>query len=300
LNTATARHRPAAGPIAGPRPELGIIDIRQTPHVEIAEINPEMAASMLAHNTHNRSLRLPRVTQLANAIRNGDWRLAPDCIMFDTEGVLRNGQHRLAAIVDADQPAVLIILTGVSADSQEVTDIGLARRLSDVLQLRGEAQSNSLSAMLVALHRLRHAIRTGSPNVSPNQYPTPQALLAIYETEPGLKASITASRLASMKVTKRHGATAALHFVFAGLPDETASADADAFMYALATGLELTEDDPIYALRRYIIGSQPRPDAARMNALTIKAWNAWRQGQPLRVLSYKQGGSLREAFPVPR
>jgi hypothetical protein len=283
-----------------PHPELGIVDIRPEPHVEIATVTPEMAADMLAHNTHNRSLRNNRVTQLADTMRRGEWGLSPDAIMFDTQGVLRNGQHRISAVVEANTSAQFIILTGVPPRNQEITDIGLTRRLADILRLRGETQSASIAAALVALYRLRYAIETGTPNVPPPRYPTPQMLLTIYEQEPGIKASISSSRMASGRVTRRHGSTAALHYVFATLSDPDAGEDADDFFHKLATGLELTEDDPIYTLRRILLNTSPRPLAARMNALTIKAWNAWREGVPIRILSWKQGGSSREPFPVPK
>ena len=37
-----------------------------------------------------------------------------------------------------------------------------------------------------------------------------------------------------------------------------------------------------------------------MNALTIKVWNAWRDGESIRTLSWKQGGTYPEPFPVPK
>jgi hypothetical protein len=46
--------------------------------------------------------------------------------------------------------------------------------------------------------------------------------------------------------------------------------------------------------------TSPRPMVARMNALTIKAWNVWRDGETIRTLSWKQGGTFRMPFPVPK
>jgi hypothetical protein len=44
-------------------------------------------------------------------------------IALDTDGVLIDGQHRLAAAVEADQPVDMLVITGVDAATFDVLDI---------------------------------------------------------------------------------------------------------------------------------------------------------------------------------
>ena len=61
-------------------------------------ITPKRAAEMLEHNGHNRPLTRTRVREFAEAMKRGDWQLTHQGIAFDTDGQLKDGQHRLAAM----------------------------------------------------------------------------------------------------------------------------------------------------------------------------------------------------------
>ena len=65
-------------------------------------ITPEMAAYLLETNTENRKLSRGTVEAYANDIAAGNWDESVGvAISIDKNGVLRDGQHRLAAIVQA-------------------------------------------------------------------------------------------------------------------------------------------------------------------------------------------------------
>ena len=93
--------------------------------------------------------------------------------------------------------------------------------------------------------------------------------------------------------------------MFASLWWTFAHIDTDAanrFFTSLASGANLQADDPILILRNTLMaqphkaGRSTRDNRVRIAALTIKAWNKWRKGKPLRQLKFSAG----ESFPTPQ
>jgi hypothetical protein len=69
---------------------------------KVQMVTPVKAGEWLQANTPNRPLSKPIVKAFAEAMRRGEWVVTHRGIAFDTNGVLVDGQHRLAAIVEAD------------------------------------------------------------------------------------------------------------------------------------------------------------------------------------------------------
>src|SRR5437588_12211091 len=79
----------------------------------VQTITPAKAGEMLDANTTNRPLSKAVVRSFAEAMRRGEWVVTHQGIAFDTAGVLVDGQHRLAAIIEADLPVDLTVFTEV-------------------------------------------------------------------------------------------------------------------------------------------------------------------------------------------
>ena len=91
---------------------------------------------------------------------------------------------------------------------------------------------------------------------------------------------------------------AALHYVFSNI-DAGDTAD---FLKKVETGEDLKPGHPVLALRRRLLSdmrSLKKMREVEYNALIIKAWNAYRTGEDIQVLSWKGGGASPELFPVP-
>ena len=69
-------------------------------------------------------------------------------IAFDVDGVLVDGQHRLAAIIEADRPVEMTVFTEVGEGTFDVLDTGKRRNAADVLAIEGEKSSTMLAAMV--------------------------------------------------------------------------------------------------------------------------------------------------------
>jgi hypothetical protein len=99
---------------------------------EFKTITPKLAEQWLQLNIHNRTKRGWWVSALSQMIKRGEWITSHQGIAFSKSGSLIDGQHRLEAIVDADQPVELLVVTGVSDDAYKVLDNGIKRTLSDL------------------------------------------------------------------------------------------------------------------------------------------------------------------------
>lgn len=115
---------------------------------KVQAITPKKAAEFLEANTANRPLARSVVKGFAEAMTRGDWMVTHQGIAFDSNGVLVDGQHRLAAIIEADIPVEMAIFTEVNAGTFDVLDTGKRRNAGDVLAVQGEKSVTVLSAML--------------------------------------------------------------------------------------------------------------------------------------------------------
>lgn len=240
------------------------MDAKITAKVET--ITPEIAKTMLGENVNNRRISRDNVNLFAREIRNGEWRFNGEAIKFGKDGRLLDGQHRLLAVIAADKPLTTLVIRGLEDETQQTMDSGKTRTLGDVLTLRGEKNSTQLASLARAVYladvlAASRAFRSQSGDM------------------------LTSSMFASLWWTFAHIDTDA----------------ADRFFMSLASGANLQADDPILILRNTLMaqphkaGRSTRDNRVRIAALTIKAWNKWRKGKPLRQLKFSAG----ESFPTP-
>lgn len=273
------------------------------PTVKIQTITPRQAEKILAdQNQRNRDLRESRITHLAGIIDRGEWRLTGDAICFDLDGVLLNGQHRLAACVASEKPIQVLVLRNLPRANQDVMDDTLSRKLADALRLRGEADVHQLGAGINWYARLMYAEVANSPFYANNAMrPSVPQLLAFYAENPGLREAHLASSSVRRELKLRPGPLIAIYYRL-GLVDV---AHRDVFFESLRTGANLDLGDPILRLRRYCeserdrVTRQKNPDWQWV-AITIKAWNAWREGRPVHAQAFRYGPLQREDWPIPK
>lgn len=98
-------------------------------------VTPTLAAELLIRNTVNRKIRQSWVNLLAMILERGEWQTIQPGLAFDEQGRLRNGQHRLLAIIKSGIPAKMIMETGMTEDEAKAIDQGANRNVSDVTGL---------------------------------------------------------------------------------------------------------------------------------------------------------------------
>ena len=97
-------------------------------------VTPEMASDLLETNTENRKLSKGTVEAYANDILAGNWdETVGAAISIDENGTLRDGQHRLAAIVQAGVGIHTWVCRNVSSDG--IYDNNRKRSNSDQISI---------------------------------------------------------------------------------------------------------------------------------------------------------------------
>jgi hypothetical protein len=260
---------------------------------EIVDLTPTAAENMLRRNNRNRSLRPDYVRQLAGAMERGEWVVNGEPIQLAEDGTVLNGQHRLSAVVESRTTVPMLVVRGLPTGSQKTMDVGARRTLSDVLSLHGERYTTSLGAALTLLYRYRAGTRLDNGRVTPT---VPQAL-ALLREEPGIKDCVVEARRVWGITRMRISVGALLLYLF----EEADPGQGEAFFQVLCNPTGEGEGSPVLKLRAHLdrVSSERnyKFSTRTLSAMTIKAFNAWREGRPIEYLTYRPGGKNPEAFP---
>lgn len=260
----------------------------------IERISPALAKDYLNLNTDNwRKVNANHVHRLAADMERGEWVIGTGTIDFGEDGKLGDGQHRLLAVVESGVTVEFLVRRNVPLAVIENTDTGRRRTFADLLAHRGEAHATALAAG-TALH-LRWA--RGVP-VSGGDNPTFSALTAWLDGHDGLRPATKPGAALSRSVGMKASIGTAISYEFGRIDED----EGPAFVSLLISGSNLSDDCSILHLRRQLqnrAASRYRITPTDELAFTIKAWNAWISGTPVRVLNYRRGGAKPEPFPVP-
>jgi hypothetical protein len=112
--------------------------------VRLETIHPQKAKEILTtkNNINVRKINKALVANYARQMIAGNWHFSWDCIAFDKDGNLLNGQHRLTACVKSNIP----IKTFVIYDAVDITgDTGRKRSAIEELRGRGESLPDGFS-----------------------------------------------------------------------------------------------------------------------------------------------------------
>jgi hypothetical protein len=272
------------------------------------KVDPDTAEQWLGYNTHNRNVRPATVSAYAEAMAAGDWRVDIDPIAFagviggkgKNHPVLLNGQHRLQAIVASGSTLEFLVVEGLPVESQNDMDTGVKRQLGDQLRLLGIQYPVDVAAALRLIYAYEHGLmRTRMSQL------THATLLRYLADHPDVPDSLKPAKRVYSLIGGRTSVYACAHWTFSNLPTPGVLDDVEDFFDKLHTGEGLPPGDPIGAYRRQVIslqnqaGSRRRMDQVHQLALIFKAWNAYRTGTLINLLSFRGGGKNAEAFPVP-
>lgn len=265
--------------------------------VEQVTVTPKRAAEWLELNVRNyRRLRASVVAKYAEDMRSNAWSLTGGAISFDTEGMLVDGQHRLAACVKAETPFKTLVVWGVTPESILNIDTGLRRTLNDHLRHLGEPYSGLLAATISVAWRYEKGISEAGAT------PTFHEAIEWLDANPDVRESVAQAngvyQIAGIPAAPL--ATVAYFGYFSGATPE----DVDQFMEEVKTGENLSKGMATYALRQYFLNRTKRSGNAHFVndkhirlAVLIKAWNAYITGTPVQILKWRSGGAHKEAFP---
>jgi hypothetical protein len=271
------------------------VPAQRGPQYKVVDVTPALAEKWLAQNTHNRKIRENAVLGYARDMEAGNWAENGEAIKFAADGTLLDGQHRLNAIVLSGITLRILVVTGLTAGSQETMDDGRKRTVADALTLRKEPNA----VQLAAISRRALMWTQGIHKNAGNRPPTNTECLQFFEDHPELRTSTSIAVSLRKAVALPCSIVGLTHWVFTSI-DET---DATWFFERLGTGANLPQYHPILTLRKRASEAADAPGRVPEDALlafVIKAWNAYRDGDEMKLLRFKPGGALPEKFPLPR
>ena len=120
----------------------------------VENITPAKAAEYLKHNTDNyRKLKRPLVNNYMDDILNGRWEFNGESIVFDENGVLKDGQHRLAAIYKSGKTLPMVVVRGIKPEVK-IYDMGGRRTNTDIANAMGaDLDSTAIAAANIIVNR---------------------------------------------------------------------------------------------------------------------------------------------------
>ncbi len=279
-----AKAKPRAAKATPPEPES-----------TIELVTPEMARNWLDGKTHNRNVRDTKVMEYALDMENGLWHVAAS-LVFNVEGQLVDGQHRLEAVALYGEPVPFNIVRNAVPEAILAVDTGLKRTLADVLRMEKVLNATDVAVLIRTLWRWEH-YETFRDVPSIQRKPTPQQAMAYYEERVEVidEAVVFARRFYAPTFITR-SIIGGLHIVFNDIDPEN---DKE-FWRLVASGAEGAT--AIVALQRRLKDNHSKRDKLPSwytAALVIKAWNFWLDGTNVKILKFKPGGTKNERFPIP-
>jgi hypothetical protein len=263
---------------------------------KVQKITPKKAADLLQVNTVNRPLSKPVVRAFAAAMKRDDWRVTHQGIAIDSNGVLVDGQHRLAAVIEAGIPVEMTVFTDVPPDTFDVLDTGKRRSAADTLAIEGEKHTHQLASMLRTVFLYENAADTSWSGR--NATLTNHQILAVLGEHPNIRDFISLGEHIARETGMIKSAAGAASY----LVDHANKVSLAPWYEGIIDGAGLTKTDPRLKFRNLMLTMarkqtgvvHRRRDTREHVALYLKAFNAWASGESLSHLRYNP----RETLPT--
>jgi hypothetical protein len=261
---------------------------------EIIEFSPRLAEHVLTHLADgNRPMKPAKIKRYAADLMAGLWGLTGDTVKFGTDGLLKDGQNRLAASVRAGRPLLTHVVFGIDAQLFARMDIGKNRNGADVFSIAGIKYPGHTSATV----RWLLILTSNDPSNRGAQFSNEELLRAYRERFDAEQLYTSIQTALVLKRTAGHpaGPLAALHYLFSQRDQRRA----DAFFDEWTTGQAKRARAPSRYLQRRLTeianSSNNRVHENVRNALIIKAWNAYVVGRSVTKSEMKH--ALSDPMP---
>jgi hypothetical protein len=253
--------------------------------VSIELLGPKEAESYLANAARNRIASAPRVRAIAEDMLKNRWMFTASGIVFNEEGQLIDGEHRLRAVVESGATVPILVMRNASAAVRKVIDTNRPRSIPDILRITGAFEdANRLTATV----RIFEWLITGSIGKAPTLTATRvERLVEAYEG-PILWAL---NGVGDQRRIDTAPVLAALAFAYPTDPDRI-----EEFAIKLRTGARLAENEPALLLRNMLTNASTHLAVASerydMALRVLRAAQAHLRGQTLETLRATDGARL--------
>jgi hypothetical protein len=275
------------------------------PSTTIEKITPKLAEAYLATNIgHQRNVTMSHQFHLRQQMEKGQWIMTGEPIIFDNQGRLVDGQHRLRALIDANMEIEFVVIRGVLPESFMAMNRGKSRTSANVFAIHGTKNHTALASCVAGVLNYRRALameikmKDGRTRQGGSLRTWVRAsttdLISEYDNHPDeynaavhIAANVKASCAVSISST-----AAALALIDA---NHTLDEVAD-FWESVKKGAGLEEGDPILTLRNKLAAnnsSKSKLGHHLILMIVIKAWNAHIMGKRLTLLKSFDGEGVK-------
>ena len=264
---------------------------------EVVEVTPALAQEWLETMGPNRHLNEANVTRLAGDMAKGNWFDNGDPIRFDRKGRLRDGQHRLQALIRSGKAFSFHVIRNLDDKALQIVDTGKQRSFGDMLAMRegAHAVAPGLARKIAATAKMVWHYEHGSILSSGQAVSHPELELTLRKHK-GLPGAV--EEVAEGAVQPH----AVLAFVYA-LAAEIAPRKARQWLTQVQEGESLRKGMPAYELRSILIGQRGAGGKQQLRgpflaALVVQSFNAFNRGDKVVVLEWRRTKrTADEPFP---
>lgn len=256
------------------------MDQTQTPETKLVTCTRELIDELIAKDTKNRKKCEKKIYFLKREIEMGRWKITNQGIGVSVSDFIVDGGHRLAAMAKAEYPPIQFFLTtNLPDDAQGCVDVGPGRSMADNLTLkyREGVSSRVVAALTVLLKDEDPIFLSVKPSVEDCSKMYEKHLSALDEM---------------LKIEKFGKLPAPVMAALFSYYTESQNPKVLDFTKNLITGVMLSHDNPILALRNWLDrrGYAGHGFAEQREKLekTRYALTAYLEGRALRKLSARK------------
>lgn len=265
---------------------------------DVVTVTPDIAEQWLESRGPNRRLNEANVARMVLDMGNGNWFDHGDPVRFDRKGRLRDGQHRLQAVVRSGKAYAFHVIRNLDEKALQMVDTGKQRSFSDVLTMRegDDAVSAALARKIAASAKMIWHYENGSI-LSSGQAVSHSELERVLRKHGDLPRDVEA--VAEGNVQPH----ALLGFVYT-LAREIAPRKARQWLTQVQEGESLRKGMPAYELRAVLLGQKGSGAKQQLRgpflaALIAQSFNAFNRGDTKVTLEWRRTKkSADEPFPT--
>lgn len=259
-------------------------------------ITPALAREWLKTNVSNRNVSKQNLDFLIHQIKDGKWKLNGDTIVFDENGNLLDGQHRLEAVVVTGKELQSNVTFGIGRETFHTIDTGKGRNSADVLSTQGYKNATVVAASA----KMVMSLETGSKGLATGSMKSAKCdnldVLNFVKSRTDFADTIGEAHKIWQSMPHRFISGrifCAMYYMFY----RKHTTQARTFMQSVAIGTGIEADSPAFHLRNRLM----KIHNDKLNtftvfhkcAITAKAWNLNREGKKIGRLNFRRD----ENFP---
>lgn len=257
----------------------------------IENVTPEIARAYLNTSQGNRPISKVTLNTYVDAMRKGKWMLNGEPIIFDVNGHLTNGHHRLEAVIEAGVAIETVVCHGAPTEAFTTYDCGRHRKAGQIFAMKGVKNYNVVASVVLANETLKTTGRIWANNTSSkgHRMRTNSESWEAYLKDPdGFSwAGTEAARICGRtSLLKRSWVGGLLYYL-----THTGGYNRERVIYFLESinTLDTNEVPGASTLQKKLLREKIRGNdikAPLLFAYLVKAWNAYITNRPIAKLIY--------------